>query len=222
MQKEKLVIFGNGSMAKTIYSYLRESFDVSGFCVDSNFVKDNEFCDLPLVSFEEVEKYFPPQKYKMIIAVGFIKMNGLRKERSKQAIKKGYVLASYIDKTVKIHYDVEIGKNSVILDYVTIHAGTKIKDGTFISSNVNIGHDCTIGEYNWINSGVSVSGCVNIGEECFWGVNACCGNNISIGKKNYISANTLISKNTADNEVYISPSGEKFRLKSEDFLKFLG
>lgn len=208
-------------MARTLYSYMKDEYEICGFCVDENFIKENVFCGLKIVPFEEVEKHFSPKTYSMINSVGYVDTNNLRKERCLQAEKKGYKLISYVDKSVKIHDNVEIGKNCIILDFVSIHTNSKIGDGTFISSNVNIGHDCNIGKYNWINSGVSISGFVNIGDNCFWGVNSCCANNIAIGEKNYIGANTLVNKNSNADEVFISPAGEKFKLKSENFLKFI-
>lgn len=220
--KSKLIIYGNGATAKILYSYMKETYHIEGFCVDKNWIKENSFQNLPLVPFEEVENHFSPTEYKMINSIGFVQMNKLRKERCEQAEKKGYELVSYVDNSVKIHDGVKIGKNCIILDFVSIHPQTEIGDGTFISSNVNIGHDCKIGPYNWINAGVSIAGFVSVGEECFWGVNSSAGNNISIGKRNYISANTLVCKNTEDDGVYISPAGEKFRLKSTNFLKFIG
>lgn len=220
--KEKVVILGNGSMARVMYSYIKDKFNICGFCVDKKCITQHEIYHLPVVPFELVEESFPPIKHKMINCIGYLDMNSIRKEKSEQARKKGYTLLSYIDSSVKIHKDVEIEDNCIILDFVSIHVNTKIKEGTFISSNVNIGHDCIIDSYNWINSGVSIAGFANIGEFCFWGINSSCANNINIGNFNYISANTLINKNTNDNEVYISEAGNKFQLSSKNFLKFLG
>jgi len=216
------IIYGNGSMAKVLYSYMKHDYNIVGFCVDKCCIKDDKFMGLPLVAFEEVEKTFLPKDCQMINSIGFVQMNELRKNRSLVAKSKGYELISYIDKSVKLHDDVEVGENCIILDLVSIHPGTKINAGTFISSNVSIGHDCNIGEYNWINSGVSIAGYADIGECGFWGVNSSCGNNVKIGSHNYISANTFISRKTNDNEVYLTPNGELFKLSSTNFLKFIG
>lgn len=220
MQKHKIVIFGNGSMAKVLHSYMKDEYEICGFCVDKCCIKSDKFLGLPLVPFENVEKYYPVDEYKMINSVGYIDMNDLRKKRSEEAKQKGYELISYIDKSVKIHEGVSIAQNCIIFEGISIHPNTNIQEGTFISANVSIGHDCNVGEYNWINSGVSIAGCVNIGKNCFWGVNSCSADNISIGDYNYIAANTLVNKSTKSDEVYISPVGEKFRLSSKNFLKF--
>lgn len=221
--KEKpVIIFGNGSMARVLYSYMKEKYNIAAFCVDKQFINSNTFCSKPLVAFEDIEHFYKPDDFSMMISIGFINMNNLREERFGQAQNKGFKLISYIDETVRIHNNVTIGKNCIILDFVSIHPDSVISDGTFISSNVSIGHDCKIGKFNWINSNVSIAGYVNVGEKCFWGVNSCAGNNINIGNKNYIAANTLISKNTEDNNTYISENSTKHRLSSTNFLKFIG
>lgn len=217
-----LIIYGNGAMAKVLHAYLKDTHDIKGFCVDKCCIEQSEFLGLPLVDFADVEKIFPPKTHDMINSVGFAQMNDLRKQKCQEAQNKGYNLISYVHPSVKIFDDVKIGKNCIILDFVSIHPGSVIEDGTFISSNVNIGHDCTIGAYSWINSGVSIAGNVTIGGGCFWGVNSCCADNISVGEYTYVGANTLVVKPTAHGEVLISSGGEKFKLSSHNFLKFIG
>jgi sugar O-acyltransferase (sialic acid O-acetyltransferase NeuD family) len=218
----KTVIYGNASMARVLYSYAKHSMDICGFTVDDNCIQDkfNEFCGLPLVPFSKVQDVFNPGICKMIIAIGFIDMNDLRKKKYQEAKKKGYSFASYIDNTVGLHEGVCIDENCVILDFVSIHPDTKIGAGTFISSNVNIGHTCTIESYNWISSGVSIAGGCFVGDGCFFGVNSSLANGVRIGKHNFVGANTLINKDTNDDEVYISEAGQLSRLSSKFFLKF--
>jgi len=216
----KTIIYGNGAMAKVLYSYMKKDFDIAGFCVDSCCIKEKKFCGLSLVAFEKVETVFNPKKYNMINAIGFIEMNELREKKCEQSGKKGYETVSFIHPSVQIHDGVSIGKNCIILDFVSIHCGSKIGDGTFISSNVNIGHDCTIEPFNWINSGVSIAGNTKIGKGCFFGVNSSIGNDLSIGSKNFIAANVHINKNTLDNQTYLSQNAQLFKLDSKKFIRF--
>ncbi|NWF49029.1 MAG: acetyltransferase [Ignavibacteriaceae bacterium] len=219
----KTVIFGNGAMAKVLYSYSKHKKDVCGFTVDDSVMKNEteSFCGLPLVPFSKADKVFKPSECNMIISIGFIDMNELREKKHFEAIDKGYKLDSYIHPSVMIHDDLIIESDCIILDHVSIHPGTIVKQGTFISSNVNIGHDCTIEAFNYITSGVSIAGGSKIGEKCFLGINSSVGHGIRLGKRNFIAANTLINKNTLDDEVYLSESGQRFRLKSKSFLKFV-
>jgi len=218
----KIVIYGNGAMARVFYSYVRRCMDVCGFTVDDSCIADDTsiFCGLPLVPFSRAQEMFDPVVCKMIIAMGFIDMNELREKKYVEACQKGYSFASFVHESVFIHDDVVIEDNCIILDHVSIHPGCSVGQGTFISSNVSIGHDCTIGSSNWINSGVSIAGRCRIGLGCFFGVNASVGNGVRIGAQNFIAANTLVNKSTKDNEVYLSEPGQFFRLNSKSFLKF--
>jgi sugar O-acyltransferase (sialic acid O-acetyltransferase NeuD family) len=218
----KIVIYGNGAMARILFSYARHSMDICGFTVDDICIKEkvNTFCGQPLVPFNAVENTFDPKEYKIIIAIGFIDMNELRDKKYLEAKEKGYSFANYIHPSVFMHDDVFIGKNCIMLDHVSIHPGCRIGNSTFISSNVNIGHDCIIGPSNWINSGVMIAGGCEIGQGCFFGVNSSVGQGVQVGARNFIAANTLVNKNTKDNEVYISEPGQLFRLNSKSFLKF--
>jgi len=218
----KTILYGNGAMAKVLFSYARRSMDIVGFTVDDHCIADGagHYLGLPLVPFSRAEMRFPPTSHNMIIAVGYTEMNELRARKSLEARQKSYSLASYVHESVCRSDDVEIEENCMILDHVSIHPGCRIGQSTFISSNVNIGHDCAVGAYGWINSGVSIAGGCILGQSCFFGVNSSAAHSLRIGARNFIAANTLINKNTEDDQVYLSEPGQLFRLKSKAFLGF--
>lgn len=220
----KTIIYGNGAIARLLYSYARHSMDVVAFTVDDACI-DNDtgsFLGLPLLPFSQIEQRLPPAGHTMLIAVGFIEMNALRARKHDEAEKKGYRLDSFVHASVIRHDDVVIEDGCIILDHVAIHPGCRIGRGTFISSNVNLGHDCHVGAFGWINAGISIAGGCAIGENCFFGVNSSATQGLRIGARNFIAANTLINKDTLDDQVYLSEAGQLFRLKSRSFLKFSG
>jgi sugar O-acyltransferase (sialic acid O-acetyltransferase NeuD family) len=223
VQSERIVIYGNGSIARLLHSYPEFGEQVVGFTVDSEFLDDGreEFCGKPMVPFESVQDTFPPDNTKIIVAVGFVEMNNIRQQKSEEARAKGYAFTRFIHKSVEQKNGIEIGENVIILDHVSIHTGSKIGDGTFISSNVNIGHDCIIGAYNWINSGVSIAGFVTVGDRSFWGVNSSIADSVSVGVETFIGANTLVTRSSDDETVHISEASKLFPMKSRKFLKFI-
>lgn len=218
----RTLIYGNGAMAKVLFSYVRAKWDVTGFTVDRACIAEqaDTFCGLPLVPFETVEDVFDPQAHKIIVAVGFLEMNALRERKHNEAEAKGYAFDSYVHETVVKHMDVSIEDDCIVLDHVSIHPGCTIGRGTFISANVSIGHDCIIGPYCYITSGVSMAGGCHIGEGCFFGVNSSVVHSVRVGERNLVGANTLLSQDSEDDEVYVSAPGERHRLSSTSFLKF--
>lgn len=218
----KTIIYGNGAMAKVLYSYARHSMEIAGFTVDDVCIAEGvtEYLGLPLIPFSHVEELLKPSEHQMLIAMGFIDMNDMRTQKYLEAKQKGYTFTSYIHHGFMLHDGVTIGENSIILDHVSIHPGCTLGHSTFISSNVNIGHDCTIADNNWINAGVAIAGGCHIGAGCFFGVNSSLGHGVSVGTKNFIAANTVVTKSTDDSQVYLSEPGQLFKLKSKSFLKF--
>ena len=218
----KTVIYGNGAMARVLYSYARHSLDIAGFTVDDALIQNhsNTFLGKPLTPFSTVQNTFSPSDHNVIIAVGYVDMNVLREQKTLEIAQKGYGFTRFVHDSLLIHDGVTIGDNCIILDHVSIHPGCQIDQGTFISSNVNIGHDCVISSFNWINSGVSIAGGCKIGTGCFFGVNASVGHGVGVGARNFVAANTLLVEKTEDNAVYLSEPGQRFRLKSRSFLKF--
>lgn len=216
-----VVIYGNGQIARLLYHFMRPTHRVAAFTVDRALITETAYAGTPTVPFDDVETRFPPSDHDMIVAVGFVQMSRIRAERHAEGLRKGYRFINYIHPSVVIHDNLVFGENNVLLDHVSLHPGTCLGDSNFISSNTNIGHGCRIGDNCWINAGVSVAGETEIGSHTFIGINAAIGDNLSIGAASYIGANTLITRNTAPGDVYISGSGERFPLPSDQFLKFI-
>jgi len=106
-----IVIYGNGAIAKVIFSYIKHKNEVVGFTVDDTCIVNgvNSFCGLPLIPFSQVQTVFNPQIYSMIMAVGFIAMNDLRLLKSEEAQCKGYSLASFIHESVSQFWICDFG-----------------------------------------------------------------------------------------------------------------
>lgn len=219
---ENLIIYGNGRIAKIVYHYLRNNYNVVGFTVEKDFIKDTEIESLPLVAFEEVESIFSPLSHKMIVLVGYIEMNEIRTSKYLEGKNKGYKFVNYIHPSVARFSNVVIGENNVVLDHVSLQPFSQLGNSNFLWSNCVVAHGSNVGDGNWITSGVVISGDATLGSNCFLGVNSTIGHNVKIGNSCFVGANTLISKNINDDEVHISRDGEKYRLDSKRFLKFAG
>lgn len=221
MTRPRLVVYGNGQMARMLLGFFRERFEVVGFTVDRSVIVEHSLESLPVIPFDEIQSVFPPENHRMIIAVGYLEMNDIRARKYEAATAMGYRFENYIHPSVAHHTNVSMGENNVILEHVAIHPDTSLGNSNFISSNTSIGHGCSIGNNCWVNAGVSIGGETKIGDNCFLGINATVGDNIELARRCYVGANTLVSRSTQADEVHISASGERFPLPSADFLKFI-
>ena len=71
-------------------------------------------------------------------------------------------------------------------------------------------------------SGSVIGGNTTIGNNCFLGINSTIAHNISVGINNFIGANSIITKSTEDNSVYIVPDTPKYRLETDMFMRLSG
>jgi len=222
--KKDIIIFGIGKIADVIQFYMREesNMPVKAFTVDKKYITETEFNGLPVVSFDDIEKNYPPEKYAMFIAVGYHDLNAVRAEKMKAAEEKGYGIISYIHPDSSIPKDLITGKNCFIMNNVCIHPRVKLGDDVFVWSGTIIGHHSKIGNHNWLTSGTNISGNVTIGNNCFFAINSTLGHSVSIGNEVFVGANALITKNVEDGKVVIKESDKPIKLTSKQFLKFSG
>jgi sugar O-acyltransferase (sialic acid O-acetyltransferase NeuD family) len=217
----KVVIFGAGKIADEAYFYLTNDspHTIEAFTVDGPHLAEKEKLGLPVVPFEEVERRYPPDDYKMFVAVGYQELNKFRARKYDEAKSKGYELISYVSSRASNFGNVEIGDNCLVLEFATIQPCSKIGNDVFIWSGNHIGHHASVGDHVYIAGNVVVSGNTKIEPYCFIGVSATLGHEITIGAECLIGAGSLITKNTAAGSVYITPDTSKFRLDSSAFLR---
>ena len=95
---DKIVIFGNGEIGELAEYYFRtdSDYDVIAFTADDEYVKSDTFCGLPLVRFQTVKETYPPDSYKMFIALSYSRLNKDRAKKFNKAKELGYDLVSYV------------------------------------------------------------------------------------------------------------------------------
>jgi len=94
----KIVIFGTGSFGEVAHFYFTKdsNYEVVAFTVNQDHIKEDKFLGLPVVPFENIENYFPPDKFKMFIAAGYRKVNQIRANIYNEAKRRGYFWVTYI------------------------------------------------------------------------------------------------------------------------------
>ena len=211
-----VVIFGTGDIAQIAHFYLTHDshYQVIGFTVDQEYLKQSEFCGLPVVPFEEVEKHYPPDSHDMFVAISYAKVNVVRASKYEAAKSKGYHLISYVSSKASTWSGLEIGENCFILEDNTIQPFVKIGNNVTLWSGNHIGHHAEISDNCFIASHVVISGGVKVGANCFIGVNATLRDHIAIAKSCVIGAGALILQDTQENGVYIAQAAELAKVPS--------
>ena len=205
MKTKKIVIIGNTGNAKLAHYYFSNDseYEVVAFSVNKKFITNKTYCNLPVVSFENLEIMYPTNKFDVFVAIGYNKMNKIREQLYFSCKEKGYNLPNYISSKCSFLSDEEIGDNNLILEDNTIQPFVKIGSNNVFWSGNHIGHDTCIGNNNFITSHVVISGFCNIKNNTFIGVNATLRDAITIENETLIAAGAIIMKNTNIKEVYL-------------------
>ena len=211
----RVVIFGMGQIAEIAYFYLTNDseHEVVGFTVDKMYKKSDQFCQLPVVAYEVLEKQFPPSEYFLFMPISYKKVNKLRAEKFYNAKERGYSFVSYISSRAT-YYDTSIGENCFIFENNVIQPFSKIGDTCILWSGNHLGHHSIIHNHCFVPSHVVTSGSVSVGEYSFLGVNATVRDNVRVGRENIIGAGSLILEDTEDRAVYSPRATEKSRVPS--------
>lgn len=219
--KKPLVIFGFGDLGEVAHHYFStdSDYEVAAFTLDREFISQAAFCDLPLVPFDEVSDRYPPDKHDFFVALGYSKLNQLRRDRYLAAKAKGYALVSYVSSRATVLNEGRIGDNCFILEDNTIQPFVTIGNNVTMWSGNHIGHHSTIRDHCFLASHIVVSGGVEIGESCFIGVNATFRDHVKIGEKCLIGPSALLLADAEAEGVYVPAATERSRVPSSRIRK---
>jgi len=196
-ESRKLIIFGLGDFAEIALEYFQKDseYEVVGFCVEKEFLTQNEKFGLPVYEFESLESRVSSLEHDFFCALLYTEMNDVRTRIMNAAKAKGFNLATYISSKAFVWDPQEIGEHCFIFENNTIQPFVKIERNCILWSGNHIGHHSVIKENTFISSHVVISGAVEIGSNCFIGVNSTISNSVSVGNRSWISMSSIVSKN---------------------------
>jgi sugar O-acyltransferase (sialic acid O-acetyltransferase NeuD family) len=199
----KLVLFGAGRGAEVAHRFLTADSDheVVAFTVDGANITDKHYRGLPVVAFEDVQRLYPPDRFGMIVLLGYQQMNGLRARKFAEAKAKGYRLESYVASNIFRAAPIDVGENCFIMDNQSISLDVRIGNNVVMWSSNHIGDLSEIADHAWISSHVTVAANVSVGERSFLGIGATVSNSVRIGADSFIGARRLVSDDTRPGSV---------------------
>jgi sugar O-acyltransferase (sialic acid O-acetyltransferase NeuD family) len=218
----QIVMFGTGKVADVVYRHITHSaqHEIVAFTVDAPHVPDSGmFHGKPVVPFEIVAERFPPERYGMIVAIGYHDLNAVRKEKYDLAKTKGYRLISYVSPRAGVGDWLEMGDNCIVLDNAVIEPGARLGSNVVVWSNVLVGHHTTIEDHAWVAGQAVFGGSARLGKRSFVGLGAIIGHEVEIGEDSFLGAGVLLTKCCDPKSVFIGKNTDLFRLDSERFLK---
>lgn len=202
----EIVLVGTSSFAEIAYEYFTfdSEYEVKGFVVDEEYLTSESKFGLPVVPYEQVEKFFDPILTGFHVAIPYPNMNKIREDFIIRMKRKQFRPVSYLSSCSFVWRNVELGEHLFIFEENVIQPFCKIHDNVILWSGNHIGHHSIIEKNVFISSHVVLSGHCRIGCNSFLGVNSTIANNVNIAKFNWIGMDTTIGKDTKDFEIYKS------------------
>jgi len=208
---KKVIIFGNLDTAQLAYYYLTTdynyNYEIIGFTLNREFIKETYFEGLPVIPFEDIEKTYPPKDYLLFAPIA---KNNLREKIYNEGKEKGYNFITYISSKCT-NFSEYIGENCFILEDNTLQPFTKIGNNVILWSGNHIGHHGIIKDHVFFTSHIVMSGHCLINEGAWIGVNTTIRDFITIGKNSIIGMGSLITKNIPDNETWYGSPAKKIK-----------
>ncbi|MFB4393740.1 MULTISPECIES: acetyltransferase [unclassified Pseudomonas] len=222
-KNKKLVIVGAGELAMIAYEYFTydSCYDVVGFSVERDYLKESSLYDLPIVAFDEICTQFSPHTHEVFVAIPASGLNRVR-TRLYDAVKKlGYVCATYISSRAFVWRNAKIGENCFIFEHNTVQPFVEIGNNVILWSGNHIGHRSVIEDHCFLSSHVVVSGYCRIGSSTFIGVNATINDRIEIAADCVIASGALVNKHLRTPErIYYGAPAQELPKKSALKVKF--
>lgn len=215
---KKVVIFGTRDFAQLALFYLRldSPYEVAAFSVSKAFMQGaTSFEGLPLVPFEDVEIYYPPEQYSFFVPMAPTQMNKNREKIYLAAKGKGYELISYVNSKSIVYDKGQIGENCFILENNVVQPYATIGNNVTLWCGNIIGHHAKISDHVFFTYAV-VTGHVIVNSYCFLGVNSSVRECVTLAEGTYVAMNSAIYEDTEPWSVYRGDAAVKQKKSSRE------
>lgn len=200
--KKNLIIIGTGATGRRVYRFVKmyNLYNVIGFAVDKEYIKENTFMELPIFPLEDIKQVAEKENAEIFVAILWNNLNSDRKKLYLRLKKNGLSFANIISPTAVIRGEIR-GDNCWINDYVIVQSDAVIESNVYVMDAVVIGNESLVKSHVFIAPSSCVGGGAVIGEQCFVGIKAVVFDDTVIGEKCIIGATTSIKRNVNNNTV---------------------
>ena len=216
-----IVVFGAGQIADVARTYVdRHGPDrIVAFCVDDAFRTGDTFAGRPQVSWEELERHYPPDRVHLLGPLSFRKLNAFRRARFEEGKARGYSFASFVHPSCHVYTD-RIGENCFILENNTLQPFVEIGDDVILWSNNHIGHHSRIGAHSFVSTYCGISSNVTIGEECFLAGKASIDYGRTVGARSFLGQASVVLADLPEESVVPGVGSAVARYSSRRLKRF--
>lgn len=204
---EKIVLVGTSSIAGQTVDFIERYhlFDIIGFTVNENCIKETTFMGKPIYPIETLENYIDKNTVKLFCTASpYNHLNRIRKKLFDELKEKGFTFANLISPHALVYTD-DIGEGNWIHDFAHIGYGVKIGNNNLFRVKCSIGHDTVIGSHNFFGVDSVTGGHVYYGDCCFTGLKAVVFNRVAVGNKCVVGAGSALKTDLPDFSLCVAP-----------------
>jgi sugar O-acyltransferase (sialic acid O-acetyltransferase NeuD family) len=201
----QVVIFGLRDFASLAHFYLRQDSEhqpVAFTVTEEHMPAERTFEGLPVVPFEELERHYPPDRFRFFAPMSHRKMNRLREGIYLRARSRGYSCISYISSRATVFPGTRIGDNCFILEGSTLQPFTRVGNNVILWSGTFIGHHSVIGDHVLFAPHAALSGHCRVGPYCFFGLNASVRDQVTVAEGTFTAMAACVCADTEPWGVY--------------------
>jgi sugar O-acyltransferase (sialic acid O-acetyltransferase NeuD family) len=170
--------------------------------VDPEHVGDGKMLGLPVVGSDQFASLYPPDRFSMLVAIGYRRVNRGRIEVYERYKAMGYSFATYVHSSVHRTGPGEIGENTFVFEAAVIQPYATIGNNCVLWSGCQILHDSVIEDHCFIGSHSVVGGYATIGRSSFVGLNATIRDHVRVGPGSVVGAGATIMKDTVPGAIH--------------------
>lgn len=203
--KRSIVIYGAGGMARWVCSEMIAAgcdFEVAGFVTDDAEGQGGSLFDMPISTFDGVERDYPPEEFQMLVLTGYRRMRE-RRTTIDRARAKGYSLCSFISQRAITYPDLIAGDNVVIGPGAYVGPGCRLGDNVTVAQSAHIGTSAIVGAHSYIAGRAVIGGLAVVGELCFVGLNATVVDRAELGQETFVAAGAVVRRSTEAFSEYV-------------------
>ncbi len=214
---QPLVIYGNSQIAEVAFARFSRcpQYTVRGFTVDAALLDKPSLHGLPVVPFEQVQRFFPPESVYIYVAVGPVQACRVRADRFESARRCGYRFASHVETGAFIDPTAMLGENCWIGHGAFVGAYAKLGSNLVVATQAVISHHCVVEDHCFLTLGCMVSGSVRIGARTFIGANATIRDRVVLGEGSIVGAGATIRRDTEPGSVHAAPDAVALSISAD-------
>jgi UDP-N-acetylbacillosamine N-acetyltransferase len=197
-----VIIFGASDFAKLIRNYFENhsSYNIIGYSVDDEYVKECIYDGLELIPRSQLFKY--KSSAMIFIALGYKNMRA-RATVYNELRNDCFRFASFISPFAIVDPSAIIGDNVIVLHGAVIEPFAYVGNNSFINSSVTLCHHSFISEHCFIAANSIIGGYTKVCDNCFIGFNSTVVQKILIGEETLIAASSTVLESTLPNSKYV-------------------